>query len=70
MLPQAGIEMSSFHYKYISEVCQMKGVDEEKITITFWMRLKHVDSGNRLFSNMAAMKISQNKLFAHIMNQS
>ena len=36
----------------------MKGMDEEKLIITFTMNFEHVGSGGRPFSNMAAMKTS------------
>ena len=55
--PQAGIEISPFQYKCIIKVYQMKFHQEEKLIITFGMRFNHVNSGNRPFSKMAAMKI-------------
>ena len=54
---QAGIEISSFQYKCIIEVYQMRYHREEKLIITFGMRFNHVNSGSRPFSKMAAMKI-------------
>ena len=55
--PLAGIEMSSFQYKCIIEVYQMKFHREEKLFLTFGMRFNLVNSGSRPFSKMAAMKI-------------
>ena len=67
--PQAEIEISSFHDKYISVAYQMKGLNEEKLKIAFKMKFEHVGSGGRPFSNMAAMKTSEanevNKLSSH-----
>ena len=56
--PQAGIEISPFQYKCIITVYQMKFHQEEKLIITFGMRFNRVNSGNRPFSKMAAMKIN------------
>ena len=35
----------------------MKGLDEEKLIITFGMKFEHLGSGRRPFSNMAAKKM-------------
>ena len=56
--PQAGIEISSFHDKYISVVYQMKGLNEEKLKITFKIQFEHLCRGRRPFSNMATTKMA------------
>ena len=53
--PQSGIEISSFQYKCIIEVYQLK-FHREKLVITFEMSLNLVNSGFRPFSKMAPMK--------------